>query len=138
MPEFSRRFTPATCRLRELIATRLGRPRHISIRAVPPAADAPDAIPGQAAGDRFPRRPARLVPLCRPVDGRAARSGPFAARRPHEGPRSIAIEFAEVRGDIGRRPTVRLELHRPPQPADKATVRSSGVSFTVTCERGKR
>ena len=24
MPEFSRRFTPATCRLHELIATRLG------------------------------------------------------------------------------------------------------------------
>jgi predicted dehydrogenase len=33
VPEFSRRYTPATARLRELMATSLGRPRGIKIRA---------------------------------------------------------------------------------------------------------
>jgi predicted dehydrogenase len=50
MPEFSRRFTPATCRLHELIATRIGRPRHIAIDAIHPAPNSTEAIPGQKAG----------------------------------------------------------------------------------------
>jgi predicted dehydrogenase len=140
MPEFSRRFTPATCRLRELIATRLGRPRHIAIHAVPPAADAPDAIPGQAGETDFL---VGLLDWCRYVVRSTAvmlESAPLRHDGPHEGSheggsRSIAIEFAEMR-DIGRRPTVVLELHRPPQPAGQKGV-ASGVCFTVACERGE-
>ena len=134
MPEFSRRFTPATCRLRELIATRLGRPRHISIHAVPPAADAPDAVPGQAAETDFL---VGLLDWCRYVVRSTAvvlESAPMQHDAPPEGPRSIAIEFAEVR-DISRRPTVVLELHHPPAATDKSA--RSGVSFTVACERGE-
>jgi predicted dehydrogenase len=135
MPEFSRRFTPATCRLRELMATRLGRPRHISIRAVPPAADAPDAVPGQAAETDFL---VGLLDWCRYVVRSTAvtlESAPLRQDAPHEGPRSIAIEFAEVRG-LGMRPTVKLELHGRAQPADQNAA-VSGVSFTVACERGE-
>ena len=33
MPEFGRRYTPATSRLQELMATRIGRPRHLVIEA---------------------------------------------------------------------------------------------------------
>jgi len=40
MPEFGRRYTPATCRLRELIATQLGRPQRILIETAFPRIDA--------------------------------------------------------------------------------------------------
>jgi predicted dehydrogenase len=132
MPEFSRRFTPATCRLRELMATRLGRPRHISIRAVPPPADARGVVPGQTAGTDFL---VGLLDWCRYVVRTTAvtlESAPLMQQASHEGSRSIAIEFAEARG-VERRPTVMLELHNPPPSTGEATA----VCFTVACERGE-
>ncbi len=140
MPEFSRRFTPATCRLRELMATRLGRPRHISIHAVPPAADARDAVPGQAAGTDFL---VGILDWCRYVVRSAAvrlEATPLPADAPvsevpQGGSRSIAIEFAEGR-DLGRRPTVTLELHSPPPPDSQGVAGTSRVCFTIGCERG--
>lgn len=47
MPEFSRRYTPATCRARELIATRMGRVESIEIRARFPLPPERDVVPGQ-------------------------------------------------------------------------------------------
>lgn len=135
MPEFSRRFTPATCRLRELIATHLGPPRHIAIRAAPPAVDAPDAVPGQAAGTDFL---VGLLDWCRYVVRSAAvqlEAAPLHAEAPSDGPRSIAIEFGAR--EVERRPTVRLELHNPPGKSDKNADTVSGVCFVVTCERGE-
>ena len=136
MPEFSRRFTPATCRLRELMATRLGRPRHILIHAIPPAADAHDAVPGQAAGTDFL---VGLLDWCRYVVRSSAvrlEATLVPLDAPHEGPRSIAIEFAEGR-DLGRRPTVKLELHSPPHEESQGVAAASRVCFTVACERGE-
>lgn len=136
MPEFSRRFTPSTCRLRELMATRLGRPRHISIHAVPPAADAPDAIPGQAAGTDFL---VGLLDWCRYVVRSTAvqlEAAPLASNPAHEGSRSIAIEFAEVR-DLERRPTVSLEVHSQPRTPGEGAAIAPGVCFVVACERGE-
>lgn len=136
MPEFSRRFTPATCRLRELMATRLGRPRHILIHAVPPPADARDAVPGQAAGTDFL---VGLLDWCRYVVRSTAirlEVSPLTSDTPHEESRSIAIEFAEGR-DTGRRPTVKLELHSPPRAAGQECAAASAVCFTVACERGE-
>jgi len=166
MPEFSRRFTPSTCRLHELIATRLGRPRHIAIHAVPPAADAPDAVPGQAAGTDFL---VGILDWCRYVVRSTAvqlEASPLISDSAREGSRSIAIEFAEPR-DKERRPTVKLELHTPPPPASPATTGAgskgngtaapdseqhatetagtephrsaavAGVCFVVACERGE-
>jgi predicted dehydrogenase len=136
MPEFSRRFTPATCRLRELIATHLGPPRHISIRAVPPAADAPDAVPGQAAGTDFL---VGLLDWCRYVVRSAAvelEAGPLHAEAPPEGPRSIAIEFGAR--DLERRPTVRLELHNPPEACGEAVIEGpEHIRWTPSGGEGK-
>jgi predicted dehydrogenase len=47
MTEFSLRHTPATSRLQELIATRLGRAQRVAIEAVIPEPHAPEALPGQ-------------------------------------------------------------------------------------------
>lgn len=136
MPEFSRRFTPATCRLRELIATRLGPPRHISIHAVPPAADAPDAIPGQAEETDFL---VGLLDWCRYVLRTTAvrlEAAPLSSEAPHERSRSIAIDFSEPR-ERGRQTTAKLELHGPPQAAGDVAAAAPGVCFVVACERGE-
>ncbi len=135
MPEFSRRFTPATCRLRELIATRLGRPRQISITATPPAPDAPDAVPGQAAGTDFL---VGILDWCRYVVRSAtvrleARSDPPGTAR--ESPQFISIQFAELR-DPGHRPTVEIALGRP-QPSGQNEPLPALVSFRVVCEGGE-
>jgi predicted dehydrogenase len=47
MTEFSRRHTPATNRIRELTATRLGGVRRITVSAQLPPEDSPEALPGQ-------------------------------------------------------------------------------------------
>jgi predicted dehydrogenase len=53
VPEFSRRYTPATIRLRELIATKLGVPRGIVCEARLPHPNERDAVPGQASYEDF-------------------------------------------------------------------------------------
>ena len=135
MPEFSRRFTPATCRLRELIATRLGRPRHISIRAVPPAADAPDAVPGQAAETDFL---VGLLDWCRYVVRSTAvvlESAPLQHDAPHGG---AAVDRDRICRGAGCRPASDGGPRAaPPAAASGQKEGVSGVSFTVACERGE-
>ncbi|MGH7128519.1 MAG: Gfo/Idh/MocA family oxidoreductase, partial [Planctomycetaceae bacterium] len=53
MPEFSRRYTPASARLQELLATRLGRPQRIDVDAVLPETGDEDLVPGQGPGLDF-------------------------------------------------------------------------------------
>jgi len=53
MTEFSRRYTPATTRLRELMATRLGQVVRVQIRATPPAVAQREGLPGQARPEDF-------------------------------------------------------------------------------------
>ncbi|HSG72719.1 MAG TPA: Gfo/Idh/MocA family oxidoreductase [Planctomycetaceae bacterium] len=53
VPEFSRRYTPATIRLRELIATKLGQPERIICEARLPHPTKRDTVPGQARYEDF-------------------------------------------------------------------------------------
>ncbi|MBD3676495.1 MAG: Gfo/Idh/MocA family oxidoreductase [Planctomycetaceae bacterium] len=53
MPEFARRYTPATVRLRELIATRLGKAERILCDARLPLPSRRDYVPGQADYEDF-------------------------------------------------------------------------------------
>jgi len=53
MPEFARRYTPATVRLRELIATRLGKAERILCDARLPQSTRRDYVPGQADYEDF-------------------------------------------------------------------------------------
>jgi len=137
MPEFSRRFTPATCRLHELIATRLGRPRQISIAAVAPSLDAPGVVPGQSAGTDFL---VGLLDWCRYVvrsatvrlEVRISSEETSIA----DGQQTIAIEFAESR-DPERRPTAELRLFPPVPPSDGGQSAVTPPSFTVICEHGQ-
>jgi predicted dehydrogenase len=138
MPEFSRRFTPATCRLHELIATRLGRPRHIAIDAIPPAPDSPDAIPGQKAGTdflvglldwcRYVVRATTIRLEARPLDP----ASPSGAPQHH-----VAIEFAEGREHGPVSSTAELRVRHHEASSDKAAPNRSQLSFTILCEKGE-
>ncbi len=52
MPDFGHRYTPATARLRELIATRLGRPLTIIVEAASPETEPESAAPVSAPARR--------------------------------------------------------------------------------------
>jgi predicted dehydrogenase len=48
MPEFSRRYTPATTRLQELMATQIGPPKHIRVKTSMPHPKCSAEVPGQS------------------------------------------------------------------------------------------
>ncbi|HEV8066737.1 MAG TPA: hypothetical protein VGP76_03305 [Planctomycetaceae bacterium] len=139
MPEFSRRFTPATCRLHELMATRLGRPKHIAIDATHPAPDSTDAIPGQKAETDFLLG---LMDWCRYVirlttirlEARPLDSGSPPAKPHHR----VAIEFGDGREHDGlARSTVELVVRHHEASSEKPAPTCSHPSFTIVCEKGE-
>jgi predicted dehydrogenase len=137
MPEFSRRFTPATCRLHELIATRLGRPRHIAIDAVHPAPDSTDAIPGQRATTDFM---VGLLDWCRYVvrltTVRVEASPLDPAIPPDKPHHRVAIEYGEHKEHGPARSTAEL-LVRHHETVSESGPDCSRLSFTVLCEKGE-
>lgn len=78
MTEFSRRYTPATSRLRELIATRLGEARQVAVQAVVPQPQVPGPLPGQACERDYL---AGMLDWCQYITGRvptSVRSAPLS------------------------------------------------------------
>jgi predicted dehydrogenase len=138
MPEFSRRFTPATCRLHELIATRLGRPTHIAIDAIHPAPDSTDAIPGQKAGTDFL---IGLLDWCRYVvrlttirlEARSLDATSAAEKSHHH----VAIEFGEGKDHGTVRSTAELLVRHHDAAVEKSAPNRCHPSFTVVCEKGE-
>jgi predicted dehydrogenase len=137
MPEFSRRFTPATCRLHELIATRLGRPRHIAIDAVHPAPDSTEAIPGQRATTDFL---VGLLDWCRYVVRLTTirvEAHPLDPAIPPDRPHHrVAIEFGDAKEHGPARSTAELLVRHHESVGENGSNRAR-LSFTVLCERGE-
>lgn len=67
MAEFSRRYTPATSRLRELMVTRLGTTRQVTVRAKVPRATVSGPLPGQDCERDYL---AGLLDWCQYITGR--------------------------------------------------------------------
>ncbi|MEX1095143.1 MAG: hypothetical protein WED34_03790 [Planctomycetales bacterium] len=132
MPEFSRRYTPATSRLHELMATKLGRPRRIVVDAVAPRADDPCLVPGQGPGIDFltglfdwcryvvRTRPLRLLPGL-PAEGAGGAEN-----------HSLRLEFARPRAG-GEGCLVELRLRGAP----RGEAPESALVQHVLCERGE-
>jgi predicted dehydrogenase len=137
MPEFSRRFTPATCRLHELIATRLGRPHHIAIDAVHPGPESTDAIPGQRATTDFL---VGLLDWCRYVirltTVRVEASPLDPAIPPDKPHHRVAIEFGDAKehGPVRSTAEVLVRHHETVGENGSAGCR---LSFTILCEKGE-
>jgi predicted dehydrogenase len=138
MPEFSRRFTPATCRLHELIATRLGRPKHIAIDAISPAPDSTEAIPGQKAGTDYL---VGLLDWCRYVVRLTMirlEASPLDPSAPPDKPHHrVAIEFGDGREHGSVRSTAEVVVRLHDAPAAEGGPNRSHPSFTILCENGE-
>lgn len=112
MPELGRRFTPATTRLRELMASRLGRPLRIVVQAGYPAGDT-----ASSTETSFPAERDLLVELfdwCRSLAGTPPASihSMMQTSTGHDdtaGGREVFIEFRQPAGG-GDAPTARIQL----------------------------
>lgn len=127
MPEFSRRFTPATGRLQELMATRLGRPTRIEVSARQPDPAQTPAVPGQGAGVDFL---VGLLDWCGYIARTPSRS--VRAESDADGRQSLTIEFRRPRSG-GEPVTAVLRLSHSIEADDE------GAPFTahVLCQRGE-
>lgn len=146
MPEFTLRHTPATARLHELMATRIGRPRKVTIDAVPPDPADPMAFVA-GTGSEFLvglfdwcRYVIRTVPLR--VEARTA-SGNLdlgAEEAPSSTVRRVVIEFARSRAG-GSSPEAEVVLHRrvdgPATSPSSSEPADPSVRCRIECEKGE-
>lgn len=140
MPEFTLRHTPATARLHELMATKLGRPRKVTIQATPPAPhDAAASVSGTGADFLV-----GLLDWCRYVIRTApvsieAGAASLAEKAPAEGEsnvmRRVRIEFARSRAG-GVSPEVEVMLREPTAEAGEPVLEPF-VQQEVVCEKGQ-
>jgi predicted dehydrogenase len=141
IPAFPQRYMPATARLRELIATKIGRPRRIRIDTSCPA----DAALTSAAGGRGCEPVVHLFDWCRQV----VRTSPAVARAAAgtgeadavDGAREIDIEFRAPRGGEPCRAEIRLQVLEPGACGAGAESRAGtdplAMRIEVEAERGR-
>ncbi len=105
MPEFSRRYTPATGRLQELMATQIGPPQSIRVRTKLPHPQGVIEVPGQTSPTDFL---VGLIDWCRHV----IRMPPAAVEM---------ILPPETGADEGIEKILRIEFNRPRAGGEPAT-----------------
>jgi predicted dehydrogenase len=129
MPELGQRYTPSTSRLRELIATRLGRPLQIEIDAPAPIVPRDGQPLGQRPWDEFL---SRLADWCCYVIPTPPSEVSANSRNGHGGG-SFRFAFAKPRSG-GEPPTVEVRLSSE---STDAAAEASSPRFRVRCERGE-
>ena len=138
MPEFSRRYTPATIRLRELLATQLGRVKRLRMEVTLPPRPTQDSIPGQTTETDLL---VGLVDWCRclmgatPVELSSRVSHmPAAQERPAGETRSVNIVFQKlaVEGEPRR---AEILVRMPDLPQSNAPVEQRLHAY-VDCQHG--
>lgn len=140
MPDLGHRYTPATSRLRELMATRLGRPLVIEVVTGPDARHSLDvAAPESAAGDLF----AVAVDWCISLIGTAPVAVVPAANHdlaaPAAGGRQYDVEFRRPSGG-GDAARARIQIHAAPLSAATANGEGPGAplrQITIQCAKGR-
>ncbi len=129
MPELGQRYTPATCRLRELMATRLGRPMQIQIEASAPAVPRDGQPLGRHPWDEFVSRLADWCCYVVPTPP----SEVAVHTQNGSGSEAIRFSFARPRSG-GESPFVDVTLRTEQAvPADEALP----PIYRVRCERGE-
>jgi len=137
MPEFSHRHTPATARLRELMATRIGHPRRIKIEA-----QAPPPKDGNPRSERLPdaTRLADLFDWCRyvvgtaPVSVESQSAATEATQTDPERRESFCIQF---QCDHSGREGTRAELHLGDRQSSADSAEGAWVRYEIECEQGQ-
>lgn len=138
MPELSRRFTPATGRLKELIASRIGRPLAICINAVLPSGDDDHAVPGQTDRTDFL---IGLADWCRYVVGAPPVGvGPGATSNDEAAGGEVVAGRASIQFQPPRtgeaEPTVELVLSRNDCRKTERRIEPGTATFEVVCQSG--
>lgn len=137
MPELPHRYTPASSRLQELMATRLGRPRRIDIEAIVAAeVEAGQSCPPFVENEHL----IRLFDWCRYIVRRAPESV-YAQTTDHRTGQQCVIHVEFQPPKSGGESTVaelRLLEGKPPANAPETHCGLSWESLTwrVECERG--
>lgn len=134
IPDLVHRYTPATARLRELLATRLGKPRHLDVQltsrgvaegGLPPSRFLADSL---AVGLDWCHSVANAIPVSlRGTEGAV----------PAEG-LAVDVQFGPL-ADRSPPPTARITIGRTPQSAEPGeTPAGLGIHFQarVECQRG--
>lgn len=129
MPELGQRYTPATSRLRELIATRLGRPLQIEIDAPAPVVPRDGQPLGQRPWDEFLSRLADWCCYVIPTPP----SEVSALEQNGHGGGSFRFSFARPRSG-GENPTVEVRLSSK---STNAPEQAAPPRYRVRCERGE-
>ena len=136
IPALPQRYMPATARLRELIATRIGRPQRVRIRAT---CSRPSFLtPGHS-------EPIACEPLLHLFDWsrqvvRTAPASVTAIGEPGDatlqGVRRIEIQFRTPRDGGACHVDLQLEHHEPPAGSASLTAPAAGPKIEIDAERG--
>lgn len=126
MPELSRRFTPSTGRLKELVATHLGRPVEVRVHALLPQAQEQEPLPGQKSDFDFL---IGLVDWSCYITDTAPRLLETATGQEQE--QIIRIQFTQSRAG-GISPVETISLWQ-----DRSRFNGQLVQLYVRCERGE-
>lgn len=138
MSEFPRRQSPATLRLKELIATRLGPPRLLFCHMRRPAEEAPGAI-ARTNGTSPTGDLIELVDWCCYVVGKRPTSVlglKHAGRDDSDDYQWMNLDFSQS-GEIGDGPTAQISCGRyMPAAWQEAVAYRPPAALQVACERG--
>ncbi len=138
MSEFPRRQSPATLRLKELIATRLGEPRLLFCHMRRPAEDAPSG-PARPSATSPTSDLIELVDWCCYVVGRRPTSVlglKHAARDDTDDYQWMNLDFSPT-GATGDGPTAQISCGRyMPATWQEAVAYRPPAALQVACERG--
>lgn len=139
MAEFPRRLFPATLRLKELIATRLGQPRLMFCHQRTPASGVVASARRHSAGHLANRNLMELVDWCRYVVGRDPQSVVGVRHDGADGEddyQMMSLDFSG-RGQLGAGPLAQLSSGRyMPAAWNEAISYRPPAALQVACEHG--
>ncbi len=135
MPEFSRRYTPATSRLQELMATQLGPPKMVRVVTGLPNPNQAGAVPGQSTASDFLLG---LVDWCRHIIRLPPATVELLIPKSESGSspkQTIRIEFNRSRAG-GESPLAELVILAADDPKNNPRDSAPHPRFEILCERG--
>ncbi len=137
MPEFSRRYTPATSRLQELMATQIGPPKQIRVRTPLPHPACQPQAPGQANARDFL---VGLIDWCRHIIRLLPASVemfvPESSQTDSQIERILRIEFCKSRAG-GEAPTAEFQILRGEEPICDQPIPAPKPQCEIECARGR-
>ena len=133
MPELGRRYTPATGRLQELMATKLGQPQRVSISAITPSALPSEPIPGQKSETDFL---IGLLDWCQYVLRSRATSLRAEYSSANKNDYNISLFFGAQQTGNARQAEIKIVGSDNSSDSDKDETPSAPLTFEVVCEHG--